>query len=93
MIYQYPRTAMGRGSLILDEHFRGLSSFLSDQNFYVDSPPAGLADETLIKEYLPNGIFVTANESDFLKDQLKNDYSLILIEKSLLAAKEIGKAI
>jgi hypothetical protein len=98
MSYQYPITSMARGSLVVDEQISELTIHLRNKNFYAETPPPGMGDEDIKKDLIQKKIFITENDAHFLRDQLKYEYSLILIEKSLLAdtksaANMIGRAI
>jgi hypothetical protein len=71
-MYQYPRQAMSRGTLILDENVEVLKSALQNKNFHV----------------FTNKIFVTNNDKDFVGDERKYSYSIIKIEQDILADRD-----
>jgi hypothetical protein len=87
-MYQYPRQAMSRGTLILDENVEVLKSALQNKNFHVFTPEPSMKDIDIKKDLLFNKIFVTNNDKDFVGDERKYSYSIIKIEQDILADRD-----
>lgn len=73
--------AMARGTVIIDENLRGLGDELSGKNIRPRTPPAGLADDKIAEDWLPNRIFITNNSKDFTKHAPVYDIGIIATEK------------
>lgn len=73
--------AMARGTLVIDECVKELSSPLSLSNIHVIEPKLGEKDEEIIQRLLPNRILVTKNPDDFKSFASSFDIGIIDLSK------------
>lgn len=76
-------------TLILDEHLRDLEAHLVSKNMRVRLPPAGMPDEKIAEDWLPNRVFVTNNSKDFVP--FASEYDIGIIATENLKSKDAAK--
>jgi hypothetical protein len=74
------RISMARGVLILDENVQVLKPALKELNIRVIVPKAGLSDDDIKEDLLPQRIFVTKNTTDFEDDVAAYEYGLVSLD-------------
>lgn len=71
---------MARGKLVVDECVKQLLPALREMNFHVITAEPGTKDLWMIKNLLPNRIFVTNNTKDFLRFAPTYEIGIISLE-------------